>query len=407
MARPVTPLTDIQCRTAKPKDKPYKMFDGGGLYLQVEISGSKLWRLKYIYQGRPGLMSFGAYPLLSITEARSKRAEAKANIKAGIDPAQDRRRVKREAMQLNSFKALALDWHSKQSPRWTEKHSGQVLNSLTTDIFPIIGNQDPSKIKPAEILEAIRLIEKRGAYEIASRTLQRVNAVFIYGIAIGWCDTNPAQSLHKAVQHRVKSELSYLPLKDLPLFLTKLDAYSGEPQNVLALKLLIHTFLRPGELRKGRWEEIDFDQAVWRVPAERMKMKREHLVPLSQQSLALLNELHMLTGRFVLMFPSRSRIESPISDNTMGQMIKRLGYEVTGHGFRKTASTALNERGFNADAIERQLAHVPHNKIRGIYNKAELLPERQRMMQAWSDIVDGKELNTENVVKLHRKEFAH
>lgn len=385
MPRKVLPLTDIGCKSAKPKDKPYKIFDGGGLYLQIEPTGSKLWRLKYIFQGKPGLMSFGAYPSVSMTEARAKRTEAKQRIKEGIDPAQDRRQKKRAAEQLNNFKALALDWHSKQSPRWTKKHSAQVLNSLQVDVFPMLGNADPGTIKPGEVLDTIRMIEKRGAHEIASRTLQRVNAVFLYGIAIGWCETNPAQSLNKAMQHRVKSELSYLPLKDLPLFLSKLETYQGEPQNVLALKLLIHTFLRPGELRGGRWEEIDFDQAMWRVPAERMKMKREHLVPLSQQSLALLKALHTLTGRFALMFPSRSHHEKPISDNTMRLIIKRLGFDVTGHGFRKTASTTLNEHHFNADAIERQLAHVPHNKIRGIYNKAELLPERQRMMQAWSD----------------------
>lgn len=407
MPRKTDPLTDLDCKKSKPKEKDYRLFDGGGLFLLVRATGSKLWHLKYRFQGKDCLMSIGPYPQIGLADARKERRRYKDMIAEGTSPA-EQRRLKKQHNKSNDFKALALDWHQKQLPRWkSAKHARQVIDSLDKQVFPTLGDKDPSQIKPGEVLNVIRTIEARGAKEIANRVLQRINSVFIYGIAIGWCETNPAQNLNKALEQRTKGELSYMPFKDVPAFLSVISHSATEPQNIIAMKLLIHTFLRPGELRGALWSEIDFNNAIWRVTAERMKMKVEHLVPLSSVTLALLNELRPLTSEMQLMFPSRSHPLKPISENTLNHMIKRFGFTGTSHGFRKTASTWLNEQGYNRDAIERQLAHAEKDKVRAAYNKAQFLEERKEMMQAWSNTLEEQSLSTDNVASINKEEIKH
>lgn len=251
-------------------------------------------------------------------------------------------------------------------------------------MFPSLGKLHPNDIKPSDVLATIRKIEARGAFETASKILQRVNAVFGYGIVTGWTDNNPASNINKALEKYTPSEFSYIPFKDMPSFMAKLDNYGGEPITKLGLKLLIHTFLRSGEVRHGKWSEIEWQDRLWRIPAHRMKSRREHLVPLTDASLNILHEIHKYTGNCELILPSRNKAYLPMSENTFCSVIKRLGYKATAHGFRKTASTTLNEHGFNSDHIELQLAHVPSNKVRHAYNKAQYLQERREMMDFWS-----------------------
>lgn len=395
MPKRVPPLTDIQCKNAKPKNKPYTLSDGQGLYLLVN-QNSKLWRMKYRYKGKEKLASFGPYPEVTLAKARSARENIRAMIRDGIDPAAQKRQQQLDSS--NTFEALARDWHSKQLAKWKKDHAAQVLRSLEKEIFPIMGSDTPTDVEPSRILNIIRAIEKRGANETASRVLQRVSNVFSYGMIVGLCKSNPAAGLAKALEQHKTQGYRYISSEQLANFMAKLNSYSGEATTALGLKLLIHTFLRPGEVRFGRWEEIDWGNALWRIPGQRMKIERDHLVPLTAASLEILQQLQTLTGRYELILPSATNKKKAISENTLNAAVKRLGFEATAHGFRKTASTWLNEQGFHADAIERQLAHVPANAVRGIYNKAQYMDERCKMMAAWSKFVSGT-IETNSKVK--------
>lgn len=405
MKRAQNKLSAIEVKNTKPKEKPFKLSDGGGMYLLINPNGSKYWRLKYRHLGKEKLLAIGTYPDVSLSDAREARDSAKKAISNGTDPIQAKRedeRVRRTEAR-NSFETIAREWHGNQKAKWTDKHCQQVLTSLENDIFPKIGNRPVTQIKSSEVLEAIREIEKRGAQEIATRVLQRVNAVFVYAIANDHIETNPAAGLKAALKARKKGELAHLTLNQMPALLKALDAYEGNLQTILATKLLIHTFIRTGELRQGRWEEIDWDNQLWRVPAERMKGKVEHLVPLSNQTIALLRQLETITGNYELMFPSRSSLKKPMSDGTILLALKRMGFKTTGHGFRKTASTTLNEMGFNSDAIERQLAHTERDKVRAAYNKAKHLEERRKMMQTWADTLEGLLEDKNKIVPIQSK----
>jgi len=387
------PLTDAAVRNAKPKDKAYKLSDSAGLYLLVQPNGARYWRVKYRVEGKEKLLALGTYPEVKLAEAREKRDEARKLIGAGSDPIEVKREEKRLAKVRaeNSFEKIAREWHEHQRGRWTEETAERALALLEADLFPDLGDRPITEIKAPEILEAVRKVERRGALDVASRVLQRAKAIFRYAIQTGRAEYNPASDLVGALKTRKVEHRAALGRNELPEFLRKMEAYDGHQLTRLGLRLAVLTFVRSAELREARWSEFDLDAAEWRIPAERMKMRAPHLVPLSKQAVAILRDLHQVTGRYELAFPSQNNREKPMSENTLLYAMYRMGYHgrATVHGFRATASTILNENGFHFDAIERQLAHAERNKVRAAYHRSEYLEERKRMMQWWADFVDS------------------
>ena len=392
-------LTYQEITQTKPKTKPFKLSDSGGLYLYVTPSGRKTWRLKYRYQGKERTLTIGKFGKtdISLADARVARDDAKRILAQGLDPSSEKKRSKLEKKQRteNTFEAVAKDWWETKKNGWTDKHAGAVLHTLEVNVFPSLGLLPVSEISPQQVLQVIRTIEKRGSLEMASKVLQRCRRVFSFAIIEGKCAVNPATDLKDALKTPEVRHHPSLTAKELPEFLRRLSSYDGHIQTKLATKLTLLTFLRSIELRGGRWEEIDWINKQWNVPAERMKgkkgKKKDHLVPLSRQALAVLGDLQELNGDGGLIFPSERNPAKHISENTILGAFYRMGYHsrATPHGIRTTASTILNEEGFNPDAIERQLAHVPQDKIRGTYNKALYLPEREKMMQWWADYLDN------------------
>ncbi len=404
---PTDKLTDPKIRQAKPADKPYKLFDGGGLFLLVQPGGSKLWRLKYRFGGKEKLLALGSYDKgISLKKAREERDKARNQLMEGIDPGDAKKKEKRaEWKQVeNTFRAIALDWAGTYGARWTESHLRRVVTSLEEDAFPALGNLPVKEITPPMVLEVIRAVESRGALDVASRVLQRTSAIFRYAIQTGRASYNPAADMKGVLKTRKVEHRSTISQGELPDFLKKLDSYSGESITKLALRLIVLTFVRTGELRGARWEEFDVDQGEWRIPAERMKMRSPHIVPLSPQAMTVLEELRPLTGHCDLLFPSQRDQGKPISENTLLYALYRLGYHkrATVHGFRALASTILNETGFRPDVIERQLAHVERNKVRAAYHRSEYLEERQKMMDWWGACIESL-ANEQKVVLLRRK----
>lgn len=386
------PLTDITLRAAKAKDKQYKLSDSGGLYLLVQPNGKKYWRLKYYFAGKEKLLSIGAYPVIGISEAREKSLLAKKQLTNNIDPSEHKKeqKLKNSVNAANSFKSIAIEWHNNQKQRWTVRHAIYVLRRIEADIFPILASRPINEIKAPELLAVLRLIETRGAIDIAHRVLQTCGQVFRYAIATGRAERDISADLRGALKTRKKQNYLRLEARELPEFLSKLEEYDGELQTKLALKFLLLTFVRTGELRGAKWEEIDFEKKEWRIPAERMKMRELHIVPLSTQSLDVLKELQIINGQKDYLFPNRNKPMTFISENTLLYAIYRMGYHLraTIHGFRATASTILNEHGFKPDVIERQLAHCERNKVRASYNHAQYLPERREMIQWWGNYLD-------------------
>jgi len=390
-------LTDTACKNAKPSEKPRKLSDGAGLYLEIvpngKPSGSKYWRLKYRFAGKEKRLAIGVYPEVSLKEAREKRDKARDLIRDGIDPSQAKKDLKHQQYidTENTFKNIACEWHQNQKLTWTDKHAETVLRRLDLNVFPILGDKPIHTIKAQELLNVIRIIEGREALDVAHRTLQTCGQIFRYAIATGRAERNIALDLRGALKTRKKENYNHLEAKELPEFLQKLAEYDGDPQTILGFKLLILTFVRTGELRGAKWEEIDFEKNEWRIPAERMKMKELHIVPLSTQAIAVLKELQRLTGHHEYIFPNRNKPLTFISENTLLYALYRMGYHnrATVHGFRATASTILNEHNWRPDVIERQLAHAERNKVRASYNHAQYLPERQRMVQWWADHLDS------------------
>jgi len=386
-------LTDTAIRQAKPADKPQRLFDGGGLYLEVAPSGGKWWRFKYRFAGKEKRLSLGVYPEITLKAARSKRDEARQLLSEGTDPGEVRKldKLLKIDRAVNGFEAVAREWYGKQLHTWVEHHADDVLRRLEANLFPVIGHRPIAEIEAPELLACMRKIEERGAYDLAHRVLQVSSQVFRYGIASGRCTRDIAADLRGALTpHKAKHQAAVRP-EELPALLRAIDDYEtiGDRQTRLALQLLALTFVRTSELIGAQWAEIDIDAALWIIPAERMKMRTEHVVPLCTQALAILEELRGLCdgSRFVL--PGRNR-DKPISNNTMLFALYRLGYKgkMTGHGFRAVASTLLNEQGYNRDVIERQLAHCERDEVRGAYNRAEYLPARKTMMQQWADYLD-------------------
>lgn len=384
-------LTDTAIRTAKPKDKPYKLADEKGLYLLINQTG-KYWRLKYRFAGKEKLLALGVYPEISLKEARAKRDDARKVLEGNKDPAMVKRQAKLAAKRAaeDSFEAIAREWIDQQSERWTADHSARVLLSLEQDAFPALGARPVNDIEPPEVLDMVRVIERRGALETASRVMQRCAAVFRYAVHTGRAKHNPASDLRGVLKTRKVEHRAALSRAELPELLRKIEAYDGRLLTRLGLRFAALTFVRPGELRGARWDEFDIEAAEWRIPSERMKMKAPHLVPLSTQALATLEEIRPLSGRCAFVFPSERSLSKPMSENTLLYALYRLGYRsrMTAHGFRAVASTLLNESGFTPDVIERQLAHVEQNKVRAAYHRSEYLDERRRMMQWWGDYLD-------------------
>jgi len=389
------PLSDAAIRLVKPRPKTYKLADGQGLYLEVAPNGSRYWRLKYRFAGKEKRLALGVYPTVTLAKAREYALEAKRLLHEDIDPGVRKRErklaLRREA--ANSFESVAREWHSVMRPKWTPRHADDVIGSLEKDVFPLLGARPIADLKAPEILDAIRRIEKRGAIDIAGRVRQRCAAVFAYGIATGLVEHNPVTAMKGAFASRRKEPRRMLPPSELPMFLHKLDAYNGDRTVQLGLQLILLTMVRTVELRGARWDEFDFNRKIWSLPAERMKMRAPHVVPLSRQALAVLEELRSITGSYDLLFPGRSDPRKPISENTLLYALYRMGYHqrATTHGFRALASTVLNESGlWRPDAIERQLAHKERNAVRAAYHRAEYLDERTRMMQWWADFLGAE-----------------
>lgn len=386
-------LSATAIRNAKAADRAYKLADGGGLYLLVRPDGARYWRLKYRFAGKEKLLALGVFPDVSLAEARDARDDAKRMLRERQDPSAERRAHKRlvEHAAANTFEALAEDWLRAMRNRWTPSHAERIRASLDANLYAEIGARPVTEITSRELLAALRKIEARGAHDMAHRVQNRASAIFRYAVAEGRAERDPAADLRGALAAPERRNYNALAQKDLPEFYAKLEAYEGEPVTKLALRLLALTFVRTIELRGAEWTEIDLDTAEWRIPAERMKMREPHIVPLSRQALTILRKLQAITGAGRLLFPHRTNPTKPMSENTVLFALYRMGYHsrATGHGFRSTASTILNELGFPGDAIERQLAHVPRNKVRAAYNRAQYLPERRRMMQEWADLLDA------------------
>jgi len=364
------------------------------MYLEIAPAGGKWWRFKYRMAGKERRISLGVYPDVGLAEARERRERARKHVAAGLDPGQQRRAEKVALIERteNTFAAVAKEWFGLFSPKWVETHASKVLGRLENDLVPWLGARPIRDITAPEVLSVLRRIASRGADETARRALQDCGRVFRYAIATGRADRDPTRDLAGALAPRSVVHLpSITEPKAVGALMRAIDDYQGTFVTRCALRLAPLVFTRPGELRKAEWMEFDLEKAEWRIPAARMKMREQHIVPLSTQAIAILRELQPLTGRIQLVFPSvRSRVR-PISDNTVNAALRRLGYakdEITGHGFRSMASTMLNEQGWNRDAIERQLAHGERDVVRAAYNYAEHLPERRRMMQAWSDFLE-------------------
>lgn len=385
------PLTDTAIRNAKPADKPVRLFDGGGLYLEVSPSGGKWWRLKYRVHGKEKRLSLGVYPDVSLKDARERRDRARRQLAEGADPSEARKAEKAatKAAALNTFKAVALAWMDHADTRWTDGTRATLLASLENHVFPLIGAKPVSAVRPADVRQLVQAVEATGARETAGRVFQRVRAIFRYAVAHELVDADPTYPLKPSeiLRPQVVKHRAALSERELPAFLKCLADYDGDPATCAALELLVLTAVRPGELRGARWDEIDADRALWRIPAERMKMKTEHTVPLSRQALAVLERMRPLSGAGALVFPSPFYPGKPLSEGTLNSALARMGYKgmATAHGFRTLFSTCANEAGWNADVIEKQLAHEARDEVRGAYNRASWLPERTKLMQWWGD----------------------
>jgi integrase len=381
-------LTEGRIRSAKPKSGPYKLRDGGGLFLLITPTNARLWRLRYKVRGRESMLGLGSYPATSLKAARAKRTELRADLESGKDPSAERRAER--ASSANTFETIAREWLAKQSfaPATLEKARWTFEDLL----FPFIGSRPIAALTAPELLEVFRRIERRGKHETAHRTKQRVGQVVRYAIATGRAMRDPTGDLRGALAPiKVTNRAAITDPREVGQLMRAIDGYAGHPVVEAALKLAPLVFVRPGELRGAEWGEIDVAKAEWRIAARRMKMREQHLVPLSRQAVAVLRELEPITGRVRYAFPSPRSSERPLSENALTAALRRMGYtgeQMTWHGFRAMASTLLNERGFAPDVIELQLAHRERNEVRAAYNRAQRLDERRAMMQRWADYLD-------------------
>lgn len=383
-------LTEGVLRAAAPREKPYKLFDGGGLFVIVNPSGSRWWRLKYRYGGKERGISLGVYPVVSLRLARQRRDEAKARLADGIDPSHQRQAEK--AAQTLTFELVAQEWLELQSKKLAKITIAKARGILEKLVYPDLGARPVSQIKAPDLLAVLRKIEARGTYQTAHRTKQRVGQILRYAIATGRAERDVSVDLRGALAPLVTTNHAAItePAR-IGELMWAIAGFVGEPVTRAALKLLPLVFVRPGELRNAEWEEIDLTTAEWRIPGRKMKMRKSHIVPLARQAVVILRKIQSLTGSGRYVFPSRLSGARPMPANTINRALRWLGYsrdDMTAHGFRAMASTSLNEQGWNPDLIELQLAHSQRNTVRAAYNRASRLAERRTMMQAWADYLD-------------------
>lgn len=389
-------LTDVEVRKAKPKEKPYKMADSGGLYLYVAPSGSKLWRMKFVKAGKEKLLSFGAYPDVTLLEARKKRDEARDELREGHDPTV-RKKVKRVAIatdEQNTFEAMAKEWAKANQSRWVKDHYKRVLRCLEIDVFPTLGQVPLRDIKPPHVLEIVRKVEKRGKAITAHLVRQRMSAVFVYAIATGRADNDPAAPL-KSVMAPAKSrkQPAVTTIEEARQVLAACERVPGNPMSKLCLRFLALTATRPVETRGARWEEFELDeggQPIWRIPAERMKMRREHIVPLSRQAVEVLFAVREFVGERRFVFPGERHITEPVGESTLLDTLNRAGFysRHVPHGWRSTFSTVMNDKyPLEPHIIDAMLAHAPRNQVEARYNRAEYLARRRELAQDWADML--------------------
>ena len=403
--KPTNQLTELSIKQAKPKEKQYKLTDGEGMYLRVYPNSSKYWQLQYWFDGKQKILSLGVWPNISLKEARDKRFASKKIIKEGIDPnvenkerleVQSSEREKEKIRKISTFQIVAHEWFSRQSTQWTERHSIGVLSSLKMHVFPDLGEIPIADISNQDLITTLRKLESEGKYETCYRIRQKLEAIFSFAEIEGLCIGNPAIGLQKILTKPQPKSQNSLPISELPEFLKKIDADTGASKTTsLAMKFLILTFVRTSELRFADWREFDIDctEPLWVIPAERMKMRKTHHVPLSRQAVSTLEEMQQYSGTEGYVFPQVYNQKKAMSENTLLYFSNRLGYagRNTIHGFRSVASTVLNEsRKWQPDVIELQLSHQESNKVRKAYNRAEHLDERRKMMQWWSDYVDSQ-----------------
>ncbi|HGK4840566.1 TPA: tyrosine-type recombinase/integrase [Kluyvera georgiana] len=387
-------LSDIQIKRAKPKDKPYTLNDGMGLSLLIDTAGSKGWRYRYRFAGKPKMISFGVYGDVSLAQARAKRDEARSMLAKGINPS-EARKAEKIALQFaheNSFEAVAREWHGSKKATWSLGYAKEVLNCMEKDIFPFIGQRPIELIEPLELLTVLKKIEKRGALEQTSKIRRRCGEVLRYAVATGRAKYNFAPDLAIALNKPEKQHFPFLTESELPDFVIALENYQGSLVTKYATQLLMLTGVRTIELRAAEWTEFDLDNALWEIPKERMKKRRPHLVPLSTHAISIVKKLEVITGNYRLIFPGRNDVRKPMSEASINKVIKLLGYHgrLTGHGFRHTMSTILHEHGFESSWIEMQLAHVDKNSIRGTYNHAQYLEGRKKMLEWYALKIIGQ-----------------
>ncbi|RPD89431.1 DUF4102 domain-containing protein [Neisseria weixii] len=387
------PLNDRQIKNAKPADKAYKLNDGRGLYLYINTSGGKLWRLDFAIHGKRKTLSIGKYPEISLVEAREAAENARRMVAQGQDPAAMKQQAKQErrAALLNTFAHVTKAWHEKNIMRkgWKPNHAARVWRYFETDVFPVIGEMPINEIGKKEIKAVLDKVTERGVSETAEKIRQWIGAVFTYAGFEELTDRNPAALLQGYIKPSETRPMPALPREELTEFYRRLILADCKPSNRICIMLIMLCFARNKEIRGGQWQEIDFERKIWTIPAQRMKRPREHIIPLSDWAIELLNELHGQTGDTPYLFPSRTAADGYISENTAGKIINSMGYYgiATPHGFRSLASSVLNEQGYNPDAIERQLAHIEENRIRAAYNRADYMAERTEFMQWYSDLL--------------------
>lgn len=388
------PLSDARIRQAKPSARPVKIADGQGLFIEIRPNGSKLWRYTYRIDGRSNLFAIGAYPEVSLADARAALLAARKLVKQGIHPSHERARTRAEQVTENdnTFQAVAREWVEARRPTWSAKYAAQVEHYLERDIYPRIGRRPMRSITSQDVLLILRALAARDARTVAILVRQIISQVFVFAVRSLRADGDPASVLRGYIVRAPVKHADAKPADVVADMMQRLRAYPGNRPTVLAIELLLLTFVRTAELRFAAWSEFDLDRALWTIPAERMKKRRKHLVPLSRQAVAILRELHEVTGANRHLFPNLRRPRDVMSAATINHALERMGFPrtyFTGHDFRATASTHLYEMGYRDELVEMQLAHAKRDKVAAVYNHAQYLPERTTMMQAWADLVDA------------------
>ncbi|ABY96591.1 tyrosine-type recombinase/integrase [Pseudomonas sp. SbB1] len=387
------PLTALQVKNAAPRERDYGLADGGGLFLWIRAAGGKSWRFRFRLDGKQSHISLGTVDKVTLAQARQLASESRQLVAQGRHPGLERKVARAQAAisRANTFKSLALEWHQHKSQRWSVGYANDVMEAFELDIFPLLGSLPLTDIKPMQWLQVFRRIESRGALEKLRKVRQRCQEVYRFAIATGRAEYNPISDIGGALQTPTSRHYPFLPIAELPELIRSFQACPGHDVVKIATRLLILTGVRTAELRGALWSEFDLKDALWQIPASRMKMRRAHLVPLSKQAVAALSELEGITGGYTLAFPGRNDPAKPMSEAAINQLLKRSGYDgrATGHGFRHTMSTTLHEQGYRSEWVETQLAHVDKNSIRGTYNHAQYLEGRREMLQWYAEHLEA------------------